>query len=72
MTDAGRPVETRRARPQDARVHAPARGNRRLQKLLDAVDAQPFRGFGGVNGQGGASRAGIGWPWRSAVMAAVR
>jgi metal-dependent HD superfamily phosphatase/phosphodiesterase len=28
-----------RARPQDARVHAPARGNRRLQALLDAVDA---------------------------------
>ncbi len=28
-----------RARPHDARVHAPARGNRRLQKLLDAVDA---------------------------------
>jgi uncharacterized protein len=28
-----------RARPQDARVHAPARGNRRLQALLDGVDA---------------------------------
>ncbi len=28
-----------RARAQDARVHAPARGNRRLQALLDAVDA---------------------------------
>jgi metal-dependent HD superfamily phosphatase/phosphodiesterase len=28
-----------RGRPQDARVHAPARGNRRLQHLLDAVDA---------------------------------
>jgi uncharacterized protein len=28
-----------RARPQDARVHAPPRGNRRLAKLLDAVDA---------------------------------
>ncbi|MEY2514694.1 MAG: uncharacterized protein QOJ89_2052, partial [bacterium] len=27
-----------RAQAQDARVHAPARGNRRLQKLLDAVD----------------------------------
>ena len=27
-----------RARPQDARVHAPARGNRRLAKLIDAVD----------------------------------
>ncbi|MDQ3676219.1 MAG: phosphohydrolase [Actinomycetota bacterium] len=25
--------------PGDARVHAPARGNRRLQRLLDAVDA---------------------------------
>jgi metal-dependent HD superfamily phosphatase/phosphodiesterase len=25
--------------PEAARVHAPARGNRRLQKLLDAVDA---------------------------------
>jgi metal-dependent HD superfamily phosphatase/phosphodiesterase len=30
---AGRPA------PEAARVHAPARGNRRLQKLLDAVDA---------------------------------
>jgi metal-dependent HD superfamily phosphatase/phosphodiesterase len=25
--------------PQDAKVHAPARGNRRLQRLLDVVDA---------------------------------
>jgi hypothetical protein len=27
-----------RGKPQDARVHAPARGNRRLQTLLDGVD----------------------------------
>jgi uncharacterized protein len=32
-------VPAARAAPEDARVHAPARGNRRLQKLLDAVDA---------------------------------
>ena len=32
-------VPLARAAPEDARVHAPARGNRRLQKLLDAVDA---------------------------------
>ncbi|MEA2243626.1 MAG: hypothetical protein QOD24_3182, partial [Solirubrobacteraceae bacterium] len=38
MTDAEQ-VPAPRAAPEAARVHAPARGNRRLQKLLDAVDA---------------------------------
>jgi len=33
------PADAPRASPLDARVHAPARGNRRLQGLLDAVDA---------------------------------
>ena len=33
------PVDAPRASPLDARVHAPARGNRRLQALLDGVDA---------------------------------
>jgi metal-dependent HD superfamily phosphatase/phosphodiesterase len=32
------PAPVPRARPQDARVHAPARANRRLAQLLDAVD----------------------------------
>jgi metal-dependent HD superfamily phosphatase/phosphodiesterase len=32
------PAPAPRARPQDARVHAPARANRRLAQLLDAVD----------------------------------
>jgi metal-dependent HD superfamily phosphatase/phosphodiesterase len=32
-------VPAPRPAPEAARVHAPARGNRRLQKLLDAVDA---------------------------------
>jgi metal-dependent HD superfamily phosphatase/phosphodiesterase len=38
-TDPEAPVPVARAAPEDARVHAPARGNRRLQALLDAVDA---------------------------------
>jgi uncharacterized protein len=38
VTDAEQ-VPAPRAAPETARVHAPARGNRRLQKLLDAVDA---------------------------------
>jgi hypothetical protein len=38
VSDLARPAPARAA-PQDARVHAPARGNKRLQKLLDAVDA---------------------------------
>jgi hypothetical protein len=38
VTDAEQ-VPAQRAPPEAARVHAPARGNRRLQKLLDAVDA---------------------------------
>jgi uncharacterized protein len=33
-----RPAPARGAAPQDARVHAPARGNRRLQGLLDVID----------------------------------
>jgi metal-dependent HD superfamily phosphatase/phosphodiesterase len=37
VTEDARPVPGRGA-PQDARVHAPARGNRRLQTLLEAVD----------------------------------
>jgi metal-dependent HD superfamily phosphatase/phosphodiesterase len=36
---AGDDAAAPRSRPQDARVHAPSRGNRRLAKLLDAVDA---------------------------------
>lgn len=38
MTGESRPAAARGA-PQDARVHAPARGNRRLTRLLDAIDA---------------------------------
>ena len=37
MTDPARP-EIARAAPQDAQVHAPPRGNKRLKKLLAAVD----------------------------------
>ncbi|CAA9472283.1 MAG: hypothetical protein AVDCRST_MAG67-280 [uncultured Solirubrobacteraceae bacterium] len=38
MTGDARPAVARGA-PQDARVHAPARGNKRLKKLLEAIDA---------------------------------
>ena len=38
MTDPARPASARGA-PQDARVHAPSRGNKRLKKLLAATDA---------------------------------
>ncbi len=38
MSDNARPAPSR-GTPQDARVHAPARGNKRLQKLLEAIDA---------------------------------
>ncbi len=38
MTDDPAPRPAPSAAPADARVHAPARDNRRLQKLLDAVD----------------------------------
>jgi metal-dependent HD superfamily phosphatase/phosphodiesterase len=34
----GAPEAAARARPQDARVHAPSRGNKRLKRLLEAVD----------------------------------
>lgn len=37
MTDPARP-QIARAAPQDAQVHAPARGNKRLKKLLAAID----------------------------------
>ncbi len=37
MSDGERPAPTQAA-AQDARVHAPARGNRRLERLLEAVD----------------------------------
>ena len=37
--DGDAPAVPPRAGPQDARVHAPARGNRRLARLIDAVDA---------------------------------
>ena len=38
MSDRPGGGESTLGAPQDARVHAPARGNKRLERLLEAVD----------------------------------